>query len=123
MIQEGKFMRSAGLNRALASSQALLDQIQEHCKSSRTTLVAEYWALFNYAKQVSENWSKLPGDAQSFKKVLLRMKEIARTVIVIDETIDGAKYGWDSDPDPGNPTQTIGLGEPSDLNQHLTQEQ
>jgi hypothetical protein len=96
-IAEGKYLKQAAIQRGLASCQATLDEIQKKCQRDKSSLLTEYWALMKTAQKLSNNWTELPEDTQSFKNVLLRLKEILRTIIVLDEAHDGAKYSWDSD--------------------------
>ena len=99
-ITHGRYIRTAAINRGLASTQALLDAIEEKCTNDRGSLVTEYWALDTIAQRMSKGYTILPEDRIGFKKVLTRMKEINRCIVVLDETAEGARLSYDSDPAP-----------------------
>ena len=99
-ITHGQYIRTSAINRGLASTQALLDSIEEKCKNDRGNLVTEYWALDSIAQKMSNGYTILPEDKLRFKKVLTRMKEVNRCIVILDETAEGARLSYDSDPAP-----------------------
>lgn len=96
-MTEGPFMKRAAYRRALGSTQAHLDSIVSHSEEERHRLKAEYYALDKIASEMSKGYTELPFNSKKFKEVLCRMKELNRMIVVLDETIGGAKYQYDSD--------------------------
>lgn len=100
MISDSYFERKAGLNRAIASNQALLDEIQKHCAKSKNQVATEYWLLKVKLEDMTDKMTKLPEDEKErsqVREIMLRMLELRKSHIVYDDTEAGAKYHTDTE--------------------------
>jgi len=97
------YERAAALRRAIGSNQALLEEIAKKCDRDKAELTAEYEALKQTANKLTNNGTSLPLEHGELRACLLRMQEIRRCVIALDEVAGGAKYHVDTDEesDPG----------------------
>lgn len=88
--QDDKQFQGPAIKRALASHQALLSSIQDHCSKSVETLTKEWEALDNVEKALpKDNLQERPDLVKKVKLLQARKMEIQRTVGVLNEASDG----------------------------------
>lgn len=97
------FERAAAMRRAIASTQLLSEEIVKKADRDRSELVAEYEAVKQTANRLTNNGTTLPLEQGELRSCLLRMQEIRRCVIALDEVAGGAKYGVDTDEEQSDP--------------------
>ena len=96
-LQDSLQSKTAAIQRGLASNQALLDEIGKYCDRSNSVLANEYFTISKRIQQLGDD-----GNKEELRRLLLRQREIRRTVITLSECKGGAQVhndgSWTAEP-------------------------